>query len=266
MWRSIWNAITSFGRKKSTVEPSTAYNEFSDDDDMGSNDSIDEVLECPICCESFNIVENVPYVLWCGHTICKNCLLGLKRAALKISTTQQIQIPFFISCPWCNLLTLRLVFHGILKAPNKNYFLLWMVESRNGNRFGSHKCTNHRNVWTPLRVNSTTISNANSSFVVGGGDINRVVMNSGGGVRGARGAYRRRPQFSLHKSIDFFIRFISRFPLVLVLVFMVIFTIPCSIVILMLYFAITILFAVPTSMVMYFAYPTLDWLVREISS
>ncbi|KAL4275360.1 hypothetical protein AHAS_Ahas20G0099400 [Arachis hypogaea] len=40
--------------------------------------------------------------------------------------------------PWCNLLSFRLVYQGNIKFPRKNYFLLWMVESMNGDRGKSH--------------------------------------------------------------------------------------------------------------------------------
>ncbi|VFQ95277.1 unnamed protein product [Cuscuta campestris] len=251
MWRSIWNAITSIGRKKGAVEPRRTCNQFSDGDDDDDVSSNEEALECPICWESFNIVENVPYVLWCGHTICKNCLLGLKWASLNISV-HRIRVPLFVSCPWCNLLTLRLLFRGNLKAPNKNFFLLWMVESRNGDRFLSHTCTYH----PQSRMNNTTTGH----LAPGAANGIRHLGNGGGD------SPRRRPEFSIHKSIDFFIRFTSRFPLVVVLVFMVIFAIPSSAAILIAYSAITVVFAVPAALVMYFAYPTLDWLVKEISS
>jgi hypothetical protein len=89
--------------------------------------SREEGLECPICWESFNIVENMPYVLWCGHSMCKNCILGLQWAVIKVPTVP-IQLPFFICCPWCNLLSLRIFDKGNFIFPRKNYFLLWMVE------------------------------------------------------------------------------------------------------------------------------------------
>ncbi|XWS64204.1 hypothetical protein CRYUN_Cryun06bG0166300 [Craigia yunnanensis] len=133
MWGFASNAIASIGLK-SSKEASRSCSERSDDE-VYSNGSRDEGLECPICWESFNIVENVPYVLWCGHTLCQNCILGLQPAVLKIRT-QQIKIPLFVSCPWCHFLSLRFVYKGILKFPRKNFFLLWMIESLNGDRYG----------------------------------------------------------------------------------------------------------------------------------
>nr|GME13853.1 E3 ubiquitin-protein ligase RNF182-like [Ipomoea batatas] len=196
MWRSISSAIAGFGQKKDCAEARRACDEFSDDDDeICSNDSGDEGLECPICWESFNIVENVPYVLWCGHSICKNCLLGLKWAALKISA-QQIQVPLFISCPWCNLLTFRLVYKGNLRIPSKNFFLLWMVESRNGDRVKSPLCTDHQQAWPPRCTSAVENSPAN---------VNHRRPHAHTSATSAS----QRPHFSLHKSLDFFLRFTS---------------------------------------------------------
>lgn len=265
MWRSISSAISSFGQKKDSAEPSHACNEFSDDDEICSNDSADEGLECPICWESFNIVENVPYVLWCGHTICKNCLLGLKWAALKIST-QQIQVPLFISCPWCNLLTFRLVYKGNLRIPSKNFFLLWMVESRNGDRVKSPLCTDHQNAWPPRCTSVTENSAANVTNRTPHCLGNSSLLNNGTRNHISNTSASHRPHFSLHKSLDFFIRFTSKFPLVIVLLLLVIFAIPSSAAILVVYLVITIVFAVPSFLVLYFAYPTLHWLVKEITS
>ncbi|GJV78147.1 RING/U-box superfamily protein, partial [Tanacetum coccineum] len=136
MWGFASNAVAGTSGLKN------ASNNYSDDEI--SENSGDEGFECPICWESFNIVENIPYVLWCGHTLCKNCVLGLQWAVVKLPTLP-IQLPFFISCPWCNLLSFRLVYKGNLKFPRKNYFLLWMVESMNGDRVKSHSsvCGDH---------------------------------------------------------------------------------------------------------------------------
>ncbi|KAI3467273.1 hypothetical protein Pfo_023936 [Paulownia fortunei] len=261
MWRSISHSIPGFGRKKNIAELARACHDFSDDE-TSSNASIDEGLECPICWESFNIVENVPYVLWCGHTLCKNCVLGLRWAALKFSA-QQIQIPFFVSCPWCNLLTFRFFYKGNLRFPNKNFFLLWMVESRNGDRVKSPSsiCRDRQQIWSP-RCGSV-IRNYSSNTT------NRRMhrlgrpSSSNNHNRYNDSFTSERLQMSFHKSLDFFIRMTAKFPLVILLL-IVIFAIPTSAAILMLYLVITILFALPAFLVLYFAYPALDWLGREI--
>ncbi|KAL3501480.1 hypothetical protein ACH5RR_035929 [Cinchona calisaya] len=265
MWKSLSNAFGSFGQKKVSSSESLPCMEESSDDEICSNASAEEGLECPICWESFNIVENVPYVLWCGHTLCKNCVLGLKRAAWKFST-QQIQVPFFISCPWCNLLTFRLIYKGNLKFPSKNFFLLWMVESRNGDRVKtpSSICGDHQ-LWSP-RCTSVI---GNPAFNTIHRRVHRL-GNSGSNNNDNQHAGStnslERPQFSFQKSLDFFIHFSEKFPLVIIFLLIVIFALPSSAAILMLYLLITVVFALPALLVLYFAYPALDWLAREITS
>ncbi|KAL0726854.1 hypothetical protein Bca4012_022947 [Brassica carinata] len=134
LWSFESNVIGSIGLKKDPPQPSSHCS-----DDEVSNVSRDEDeeeqegLDCPICFESFNIVENVPYVLWCGHTLCQNCIFALQPAVSTLSG-HDIRVPFFVSCPWCQLLSLRIVYNGVLMFPRKNFFLLWMVESLNGDR------------------------------------------------------------------------------------------------------------------------------------
>ncbi|GAB2212552.1 hypothetical protein Droror1_Dr00020526 [Drosera rotundifolia] len=230
------------------------------DDDASSNGSRDEALECPICWESFNLVENVPYVLWCGHTLCKNCILGLQWAVMKFPTLP-IQLPLFISCPWCNLLSFRLLYKGNLKFPKKNYFLLWMVESLNGDR-----------------VKSATTFSMNPT----GQPTHTVNPRSQSGLRRPHGRYSRpsgsnlednsvasylnmeRLGSSLRKSLAFFVHLTAKFPLVLIFLIIVLYAIPASAAVLALYILITVLFAFPSCLILYFSYPSLDWLVREI--
>lgn len=262
MWKSISHSIRGLRQKNNITELARACHEFSDDD-ISSNASSDEGLECPICWESFNIVENVPYVLWCGHTLCKNCVLGLRLAALKFSA-HQIQIPFFVSCPWCNLLTFRFLYKGNLRFPSKNFFILWMVESRNGERVKtlSSICRERQQVWSP-RCSSAT---GNSSSDSNNRRMHRLGHPSYSNNHSHRYSDRFTPerlQMSFHKSLDFFIRVMAKFPLVILLL-IVAFAIPASALILMLFLAITVLLALPAFLVLYFAYPVLDWLGREM--
>ncbi|BFG26595.1 hypothetical protein CerSpe_128680 [Prunus speciosa] len=212
----MWNFASSYiagsvGLKNDSLRPTQAASECSDDE-SSSVVGREEGLECPICWESFNIVENVPYVLWCGHTLCKNCILGLQWAVVKFPTLP-IQLPLFISCPWCNLLSFRLVYRGNLKFPRKNYFLLWMVESMNGDRVKSH-----------------------STF---SGDNHPVWPANGNASVGSQVSHTH------HRRVHH-IRHIE----------------PSAI--LALYILITVVFALPSFLLLYFAYPSLDWLVREI--
>ncbi|KAK4423701.1 hypothetical protein Salat_1953000 [Sesamum alatum] len=256
MWRSISHSISGFRLKKRIFELGRICHDFSDDE-TSSNASTEEGLECPICCESFKIVENVPYVLWCGHTLCRNCLLALEWAVIKLSA-QQIQIPFFVACPWCNLLTFRLVYKGNVRFPNKNFFLLWVVESRNLDRVKSPTlvCLDCQQEW-PLRCNSNT-GNCPSSTAP-----NAMHWLGCSSSRDNDSFIIERLNMSFHISLDIFFRMTAKFPLV-ILLFLLLFALPTSAAILMLYLVITILFAVPAFLVLYFAYLALDWLQRQI--
>uniref|UniRef100_A0A251LPM5 RING-type domain-containing protein n=1 Tax=Manihot esculenta TaxID=3983 RepID=A0A251LPM5_MANES len=148
----MWNFASNCLAGSVGFNPTQKLNQVAaddSDDELSSVISREEGLECPICWESFNIVENVPYVLWCGHTLCKNCILALQWAVVKFPTLP-IQLPLFISCPWCNLLSFRLVYRGSLRFPRKNYFLLWMVESKNDDGHKSHNtfCEDRQPLWS----------------------------------------------------------------------------------------------------------------------
>ncbi|ERN10316.1 hypothetical protein AMTRI_Chr10g890 [Amborella trichopoda] len=237
-----------------TLNPNS---ECSDDDASSSSSSREEGLECPVCWESFNIVENVPYVLWCGHTLCKNCVLGLQWAVIKFPNLP-LQLPLFISCPWCQLLSFRLVWKGTLKFPRKNFFLLWMVESMNGDRTKSHTalCGDQTGWPTPVvshvrrALNSRVEQNPNP--------------NPNAGHRHPNLLNVERLNSSLRKSLVFFVHLTAKFPLVLILLLIIVYVIPASAIILALYVLVTVLFALPSFLILYFAYPSLDWLVREI--
>ncbi|XP_021905198.1 uncharacterized protein LOC110820114 [Carica papaya] len=266
----MWNFASSCiagngGLKADSLKLAHATSECSDDD-ASSTGSREEVLECPICWESFNIVENVPYVLWCGHTLCKNCILGLQWAVVKFPTLP-IQLPLFISCPWCNLLSFRLVYRGNLKFPRKNYFLLWMVESMNGDRVKSHAnfCENRQPVWSSdgnlLLRNEAGCSNHRR-----GQHLHHPGSSGSNQSHGRVNEYlnMERIQSSLRKSLVFFVHLTAKFPLVVIFLLIVLYAIPASAAILALYILITVLFALPSFLILYFAYPSLDWLVREI--
>src|ERR1044072_2002531 len=160
MWNFASNCIAGNVELKNDSQKLTHSGSECSDDET-SIVGREEGLECPVCWESFNIVENVSYVLWCGHTLCKNCILGLQWAVVKFPTLP-VQLPLFISCPWCNLLSFRLVYRGNLKFARKNYFLLWMVESMNGDRVKSHStfCGDNQQDW-PIKDNVTTGSQVN---------------------------------------------------------------------------------------------------------
>ncbi|CAI9109789.1 OLC1v1009685C1 [Oldenlandia corymbosa var. corymbosa] len=262
MWSFASNCIAgSIGLKNETPKPPQDAIDYSDDE-ASSTASGEEGLDCPICCESFNIVENVPYVLWCGHTLCKNCILALQWAVVKFPTLP-LQLPLFISCPWCNLLSLRLVYKGNLKFPRKNFFLLWMLESMNGDRMRSRSafCGDTPSVWSTS--GRALPNNASQTSVCRGHNPGPSGSNhSDSNVNSFIAAERLRA--SVQKSLLFFVHLTAKFPLVIIFLLITLYAIPASAAILALYILITLVFALPSFMILYFAYPSLDWLVREI--
>jgi hypothetical protein len=266
MWNFASNCIAgSVGQKNDSLNPTHAASECSDDE-ASSTVSREEGLECPICWESFNIVENVPYVLWCGHTLCKNCILGLQWAVVKFPTLP-VQLPLFISCPWCNLLSFRLIYRGNLKFPRKNYFLLWMVESMNGERAKSNSSfsRDHQAVW-PTNGNLPIGSQVSHGNLRRGQHIRHPEPSGSNHNHGHHHNHFNMELIhsSLRKSLVFFVHLTAKFPLVVLFLLIVLYAIPASAAILALYILVTVLFALPSFLVLYFAYPSLDWLVREI--
>ncbi|KAJ9163564.1 hypothetical protein P3X46_023215 [Hevea brasiliensis] len=262
MWGFASKAINRSVRLKNDLsKPSQAPSECSDDE-PSLNSSREEGLECPICWESFNIVENVPYVLWCGHTLCKNCVLGLQRAMVKLPTLP-IQLPCFISCPWCNLLSFRLVHNGHLRFPRKNYFLLWMVENMNGDRSKSY-FSFHGDHQPVCSSNGNQATHTSNRRVPCSHPPEQSASNHGDGRLNIRYFNSLRFQLSIRKSFVFFVHLTAKFPLILIFLLIILYAIPASAAILALYILITFFFALPSFLILYFALPSLDWLVREI--
>ncbi|KAL2329907.1 hypothetical protein Fmac_017488 [Flemingia macrophylla] len=266
MWNLASNLIAgNVGMKNDAPKLTLSTSESSDDET--SMVSREERLECPICWESFNIVENVPYVLWCGHTLCKNCILGLQWAVVKFPTLP-IQLPLFISCPWCNLLSLRLIYRGNLKFPRKNYFLLWMVESMNGDRLKSHStfCGDQQPVWP---IKESLITGSQVSHGTGSHQTGQVCHPDSSGPNQHHSNTNdylsiERLHTSLWKSLILVVHLTAKFPLIIIFLLIVLYAIPASAAILALYILVTIVFALPSFLILYFAYPSLDWLIREI--
>ncbi|GFP90390.1 hypothetical protein PHJA_001182900 [Phtheirospermum japonicum] len=263
----MWNRASSYiagsiGLKNDVRKP-THDSTYCSDDEASSVTSRDEGLECPICWESFNLVENIPYVLWCGHTLCKNCILGLQWAVVKFPTLP-LQLPLFISCPWCNLLSLRLVYRGNLRFPRKNFFLLWMLESMNGDRVKSHSsavCGDHHQSVCLSSVKAPVNNNNNLSRrgQFGHHHSEHSDTNHGGNRFNNNNDNNNYFAFErLHMSLT------AKFPLVIMFLLIILYAIPASAAILALYVLVTVVFALPSFLILYFAYPSLDWLVREI--
>ncbi|KAF5730177.1 hypothetical protein HS088_TW20G00549 [Tripterygium wilfordii] len=267
MWTFAARATRkTIGIKNGPVRSNQSSSDCSDDD-FSVNNSREEGLECPICWESFNIMENVPYVLWCGHTMCKNCILGLQRALVRLPTLP-IQIPFFICCPWCNLLSLRLVYKGNLRFPSKNFFLLWMLESMNGNRSKScHSChEDKQSVSSPSRnlTKENKSSPRNNRRDPCTHQVHQTESRQNVVLRIISFFNISSLCLSFRNSLIFFVHLTAKFPLMLVFLLIVLYAIPASAVVLALYIIITLIFAIPSFLVLYFAVPSLDWLVREM--
>lgn len=222
----------------------------------------EELLECPICWESFNLVENIPYILWCGHTLCKTCILSLQWAAVRFPSLP-IQLPLFVSCPWCQLLSLRVIWKGKLRFPRKNFFLLWLVESANGNqiRFCPSSCTDEKAFQSSSSSTSVRQSGSYPSSIESLHEppsSSRTREGSSSFIRSWRVCT------SLRKSVALLLHITAKFPVVAIFMLIVLYIIPASAAILVGWLLITFLFALPSFLVLYFSYPILNWLVREI--
>ncbi|URD96465.1 Ring zinc finger protein-like, partial [Musa troglodytarum] len=273
MWSFASNAMAgSLGSRRDLLKPRQA-NPVCSGDEASPCAGRDEGLECPICWESFDIVDNVPYVLWCGHTLCKNCILGLRWAIVKFPTLP-IQLPLFISCPWCQFLSFRLVYRGQLKFPQKNFFLLRMVESLN---------IEHARRCSAFIRDRQSISNSNGRSSVESSDhhhqcsIRRSPQHlhsdnsqSNAGLTSliARCWNVANIQLSLQNSLAFLVHLIAKLPLVAIFLFSVVYVIPVGVAILVLHILVTILFGLPSFLMLYFAYPGLERLASaaEIDS
>eukprot|EP00249_Psilotum_nudum_P021779 c28242_g1_i2 orf=663-1460(+) len=228
-------------------------------------------MDCPVCWEGFNNSENIPYVLWCGHTLCRSCVMGLQWAVVKFPVVP-LHLPLFITCPWCQFLSCRLVWKGRLKCPCKNFFLLWMVESAGGNdkmeqqpeipkveqkffrgsltmpnmEASDFQCSRDRHSRTDQRHHSFSISNRSRGLHQG--QETELFFLSGW--------FRCLMVFGL--------QLLSKLTSLLLLLFILFYILPFSTMILLVYFVATIVFAFPSFLMIYFAFPSVGWLAREI--
>lgn len=264
MWNCASSYIAGTVGLKNDVRKRAQDSVDCSDDEGSSITSREEGLECPICWESFNLVENIPYVLWCGHTLCKNCILGLQWAVVKFPTLP-LQLPLFISCPWCNLLSLRLVYRGNLRFPRKNFFLLWMLESMNGDRVKSHStvCGDHETV-SPSSTKTSGIFTGNNLRRGQHSHHSEPSELSHDGNHFNTFHAIERLLMSIRRCLLFFVHLTAKFPLVIMFLIIILYAIPACATVLALYILITVVFALPSFLILYFAYPSLDWLVREI--
>lgn len=272
MWKFASKAIAgSIGRRNGSAKLSHCSPDCSDDEASSLCTGGEEGLDCPICLESFNVVENVPYVLWCGHTICKNCVLAFDWNVVTFPNLP-VQLPLFISCPWCHLLSFRLVYKGHLKFPRKNYFLLWLVESKNGERARSYS--------TLFADRQPSVQPSSSSSPDLGSEshhrrlrrvpqytrTDRSFPDTNHFSTTTNNWNSERIRSSLLNFLSFLIQLTAKFPLVIMLLLIVLYAVPASAAILALYMLVTLLFGLPAFFMLYFAYPSLDWLVKEITT
>ncbi|KAF9611495.1 hypothetical protein IFM89_032465 [Coptis chinensis] len=104
MWNLASNAISGTIRLRSDSSKASQAGSECSDDEVSSNTSRDRgrtripyLLEIVQHCR-----ECVPYVLWCGHTLCKNCVLGLQcmgRCEIPCSTSSAATLYFVPMVP-----------------------------------------------------------------------------------------------------------------------------------------------------------------------
>ncbi|CAM6082915.1 unnamed protein product [Calypogeia fissa] len=230
--------------------------------------SSEDGIECPVCWEAFNDEENTPYVLWCGHSLCRNCVVGLQWAVIKLPFCP-IQLPLFIACPWCQFLTLRMTWKGTLKYPCKNFFLLWIVESLKGEnvrqrpQVGDAPATV---VTCSTRVRSVPNINLNlrprHRQVV---EQQQQTPNRNFLVATLQGGWNfAQWQLFFARVSATTVQVAAKLHLVFLFLFIVCYVLPFSTLVLAVYAVLTIVFAIPSFLAVYFSYPSLDWLAREI--
>ncbi|KAG6553564.1 hypothetical protein Mapa_004477 [Marchantia paleacea] len=229
--------------------------------------SAEDGLECPVCWEGFNDAENTPYVLWCGHSLCKTCVIGLQWAVIKFPGLP-LQLPLFIACPWCQFLTCRITWKGNLKYPCKNFFLLWILESLRGDNVRQRP---HSDAVEGVACGSPM--RPPTSSVVYGVRPRQLRVPSEHHQRSGTAYLLEAVQGSwdmahwqnrLARTVSLFVQFTAKLPLVFLFLFIICYVLPFSTLILAVYCVVTVLFAVPSFLVVYFSFPSLDWLAREI--
>ncbi|MCO5553525.1 hypothetical protein L7F22_007047 [Adiantum nelumboides] len=218
------------------------------EDESCSKSSAEDGLECPVCWEGFNSSAQLPYVLWCGHSLCKSCLLGLQWATVKLPVVP-VQLPLLIACPWCQFLSCRLVWRGKLKYPCKNFFLLWLVESVRSDSRHLHDGSKAETVLTDRTQAALYQAPAFSLWELSQLQPASEVLVLNRWFR---------------KFAGICALLVVKFMLLLVVMFILFCVLPFSALVLMVYFVATLIFAFPSFLVVYFAFPSLSWLLREI--
>ncbi|KAI5080383.1 hypothetical protein GOP47_0005862 [Adiantum capillus-veneris] len=219
----------------------------------------DRRFECPVCWEGFNSSSRLPYILWCGHSLCKSCLLRLEWATLELPVAA-VQLPLLIACPWCQSLSGRLVWRPstakLIKYPRPNYSLLWLLQRAAvaGRPIRYHHRHHHAILKTPSEDASADYQQALSTHLANSWELPSSQPQS--------------EVLSLQRWLRKFNGglLLAKAFLLLLLIFIVFWALPFCALVLMVHLVATLLLAFPAFLVVYFASPSLSWLFREIVS
>ena len=178
-----------------------------------------------------------------------------------------VQLPLFIACPWCQSLSCRLVWKGKLKYPCKNFFLLWLVESMKSGNAKENSVKGDISTRKSGKEDDKAVSaqhlhqqnysgvsqqvpfyNGFSSSSLSSSLILPILPQSHSRVFFFRGL--------LTRIVRFCAQLMAKFLSLLIVLFLLFCVLP--------YFCATLFFAFPSFLVVYFAFPSLSWLLREI--
>ncbi|KAL3700136.1 hypothetical protein R1sor_018158 [Riccia sorocarpa] len=175
-----------------------------------------------------------------------------------------LQLPLFIACPWCQFLTFRITWKGSLKYPCKNFFLLWILEGIRGDSVRQRPRS--EGLVSPGQAPTNGILNAvRPRQLRVSSELHHQRSGTDYFLEAVQATWdvahwRQR----LARIFSFFVQITSKLPLVFLFLFIICYVLPFSTLILAAYCAVTVVFAVPSFLMVYFSFPSLDWLAREI--
>lgn len=85
-------------------------------------------MDCPICLESFKLVDHIPRVFPCGHGICDQCMKLMLISGRKPQANNSVYIKF--ECPQCKRPYSYQSENEAQKSIGKNFALLAFLESK----------------------------------------------------------------------------------------------------------------------------------------
>eukprot|EP00271_Cylindrocystis_brebissonii_P021673 TRINITY_DN788_c0_g1_i1.p1 TRINITY_DN788_c0_g1~~TRINITY_DN788_c0_g1_i1.p1 ORF type:complete len:298 (+),score=29.84 TRINITY_DN788_c0_g1_i1:56-949(+) len=259
-----------------------------------------EGAECIVCWESFNGTCNTPHALWCGHSLCRECVVSLPCPSFNSFPPLTFQLPFCIPCPWCQWLTLRIRWRDSLLYPCKNFSLMWMLDTLHPSPKNPPISPLGGADRIPLPVKGNG-RGASAGLLRGGrgfgsADLSAAAAAAANQDARAEGGRRRlewqqgamgRPEddavimrvivnfngtpdvlaFFWKTALFFartFLRLVRKLPSIFLLFFLIAFILPISGFFLALYFIMSIFFAIPSSAVAIASLTLSDLLFREI--